>query len=480
MVRVMARRSKYLTARGIDMVHRAAIADGADRSGLTQLTVPVVLNFAVDAAMAIALANTFFFSARDANPGPVLLYLVITIAPFAVIAPLIGPLLDRLQSGRRLAMATTFGLRALLALLMVMNAQYVDGQLVYNPWALYPCALGLLVLSKSFGVLKSAVVPRVLPPTIDLMRVNARLTTFGLFGGTIVGGAIAAVSELVLGTWMPFHAPGAMILLMLLCCAGAFYCMKIPKWVEVTEGEVPTTLTYRTSPQDTQLAGKTSFSKELTAKMRQPLGRTVVTGLWGNGTIRALTGFLTMFVAFYAKAQGGDGWAALMMLGAVGAAAGVGNAVGNGIGTRIQLKSPPRIVLAMTAACFAVALLCAIIGNLAVVIVAGFVGSAGSAIAKICLDSSIQDDLPDESRASAFGRSETVLQLAWVIGAGLGVLLGNHSLWLGFTVITVILGLGLAQTLMTSRGATLVPGFGGRRPEHAAPTVAFAAQPRPH
>ncbi|KJR05418.1 MULTISPECIES: MFS transporter [Gordonia] len=477
-VRVFARRSKYFTARGVNMVHRAATADGADRSGLTALTLPVIANSAVDAAMAVALANTLFFAAATGeskvNVG---LYLALTIAPFALIAPLIGPLLDRLQNGRRIAMAATFGLRAVLGLLIIVNSSWdsSSGQLTYKPWVLYPCALGLMVLSKSFGVLKSAVAPRVLPPSIDLPRVNSRLTTFGLIGGTIVGGGIAGALEMVLGKFLPFHVPGAMIWLVLVAAMGGYYCMKIPSWVEVTEGEVPTTITYRGSPDaeaPTERTHKPSLSKRLAAKMRQPLGRSVVTGLWGNGTIRILTGFLTLYIAFYAKAQDhlGSGWAQLMMLGAVGAAAGVGNAAGNGLGTRIELRNPTAIVVWSTAATFVGCLLAAIFNSLIFVVVAGFIGSATSAIAKVCMDSSIQDDLPEESRASAFGRSETVLQLCWVFGATLGVLLPTE-LWIGFTVVTVFVGIGLVQTFLTSRGSTMVPGFGGRRPDHAAPTM---------
>ena len=164
------------------------------------------------------------------------------------------------------------------------------------------------------------------------------------------------------------------------------------------------------------------WPKMIAAKMRQPLGRKVVAGLWGNGTIRILTGFLTLFVAFYAKAQQGDAsdWTQLLLLGAVGAAAGVGNMIGNGVGTRLELKNPPNIVVGATAACFVVAVLAAIFGNIAAAAVAALVASGTSAIGKVCLDSSIQDDLPDESRASAFGRSETVLQLAWVLGGAIG------------------------------------------------------------
>lgn len=476
-MRVAARRARYLGGRGVSLVHSAATADGADRSGLTALTLPVIINYAVDAAMAVALANTLFFAAATAesklNVG---LYLALTIAPFALIAPLIGPLLDRLQQGRRIAMATTFGLRVILALLIITNAQWdpASGQLNYDPWVLYPCALGLLVLSKSFGVLKSAVAPRVLPPSIDLVRVNSRLTSFGLIGGTITGGAIAVIFEMLLGQWLPFHIPGAMVWLAIIATAGAVLCMKIPSWVEVTEGEIPTSITYRDDSRNEPPAKEKLTAGELAAKMRQPLGRAVIAGLWGNGTIRILTGFLTLYIAFYAKAQEhvGSGWVQLLMLGAVGAAAGVGNAIGNGVGTRIELSNPLRLVLWSTIACFVVSLLAAVFGALWMAVLVALIASGASALAKVCLDSTIQNDLPDESRASAFGRSETVLQLGWVGGAALGVLLPTQ-LWIGFTVITVLLGIGLAQTLLTSRGKTLIPGFGGRRPEHAEPTLAF-------
>jgi hypothetical protein len=95
--------------------------------------------------------------------------------------------------------------------------------------------------------------------------------------------------------------------------------------------------------------------------------------------------------------------------------------------------------------------------------VATLVTSAASAIAKASLDASLQDDLPEESRASAFGRSESLLQLAWVLGGAIGVLVYTE-LWVGFTAISSLLILGLAQTVLSNRGASLVPGLGGNRP----------------
>ena len=110
------------------LVQRAATADGADKSGLTALTWPVVANFAVDSAMAVALANTLFFAAASGeSKDRVALYLLITIAPFAVIAPLIGPALDRLQHGRRVALALSFALRTALAVVLIFNYDGATG-----------------------------------------------------------------------------------------------------------------------------------------------------------------------------------------------------------------------------------------------------------------------------------------------------------------------------------------------------------------
>lgn len=185
----------------------------------------MVANFAVDAAMAVALANTLFFAAASAeSKSKVALYLLITIAPFAVIAPLIGPALDRLQHGRRVALGLSFGLRTVLAFVLIMNYDSATGS--YPSWVLYPCALGMMVLSKSFSVLRSAVTPRVMPPTIDLVRVNSRLTMFGLLGGTIVGGGIAAGVEYSLGYL--FQMPGALYVIVVVSLAGAWLAMQIP------------------------------------------------------------------------------------------------------------------------------------------------------------------------------------------------------------------------------------------------------------
>ena len=457
--RAAAQRSREMGSKMYWMVQRAATADGADKSGLTALTWPVVANFAVDSAMAVALANTLFFAAASGeSKSKVALYLLITIAPFAVIAPLIGPALDRLQHGRRVALAMSFALRTVLALVLIMNYDGAAGS--FPSWVLYPCALAMMVFSKSFSVLRSAVTPRVMPPTIDLVRVNSRLTVFGLLGGTIAGGAIAAGVEYVCTHLLKL--PGALLVVVAFTIAGAFLSMRIPRWVEVTTGEVPATLSYRrdSGPQRRSWPEEV---KNLGGTLRQPLGRNIITSLWGNCTIKVMVGFLFLYPAFVAKANHANGWKQLAWLGMIGAAAAIGNFAGNFLSARLQLGRPAVLVVRCAVAVCAVAIAAAVAGNLMVAAIATLVTSGSSAIAKASLDASLQHDLPEESRASGFGRSESTLQLAWVLGGALGVLVYTE-LWAGFTAVTALLILGLAQTIVSFRGDSLIPGLGGNRP----------------
>jgi MFS family permease len=412
--------------------HQATTADGAGRSGLSSLTYAAMMDYAANAAIAVALANTLFFAAATAESrANVALYLLITVAPFAVVAPVIGPLLDRLQHGRRVAMALSFAGRAFL--LIVMAAHVHD-------WLLYPAALGFMVLAKSYGVLQAAVIPRVLPPGITLVKTNSRLTTFGLVAAGVSGAVAAGISALT-------GSPGALLFTAAICVVGVFLCLRIPSWVEVTEGEVPASL----RAESTEALGS--------SRRRQPMGRQVVVALWGNGTVRVLTGFLTLFVAFAVKAQTeGSPGRQLALLGIVGAAAGAGSFLGNAVGARMHFGRPDQAILGCVAAGLTMAVLAALVQGIAIAALTALVAATASAVAKVCLDAVIQRGVPEASRASAFGRSETVLQMAWVTGGALGVLL-PPIYWVGFAAVSLLLALGLAQTALTRRGLSLIPGF---------------------
>lgn len=55
--------------------------------------------------------------------------------------------------------------------------------------------------------------------------------------------------------------------------------------------------------------------------------------------------------------------------------------------------------------------------------VAGF----SQALAKLSLDALIQRDVPELVRTSAFARSETLLQVAWVFGGAIGIVLPSTA-----------------------------------------------------
>jgi MFS family permease len=429
--RVAAFRSRELTTRGVQIFQRAATADGADRSGLTALTYAVMGNYAVDAALAVALANTLFFAAATAeSTSKVLLYLLITVAPFAVIAPLIGPALDKLQHGRRIALAASSFARALLAVVMALN---------FDSWVLYPCALGMLVLSKSFSVLKAAITPRVLPPELSLVKSNYRLSVFGLLAGGVAGALAAGLS------WA-FGSTGALFLTALLSVAGGLLCLRIPSWVESTAGEIP--------------------MDGVGPKNKRAFPLSVTTTLWANGSIRVETGFLALFIAFVIKSEYSEssGFTQLLLLGVVGVAAGLGGFIGNGLGARLPLNKPETVSILSLAAVAVTTLTAVLIPGLATAAIVGLVGSTASSLAKVCLDSVIQHELPEASRASAFGLSETVLQLSWVFGGVVGLLIGgvwsfgHDSVYtIGFAVITVVLLVGLTQSWLVRSGKSLFP-----------------------
>lgn len=443
-IRSLSKGSRRVARRSADTFNRVTRADGADESGLAALTYTSIINFAADAVLAVALANTLFFASASAeSQGKVALYLLVTIAPFAVIAPVIGPALDRVQRGRRLLMSLSFAARAIIAVILAINFD--------NGWILYPAALAMMVLSKTYSVLKGSMAPRVLPPQLDLVRVNSRLTVIGHVLGSAIAGPIAAAI-----VFLAKSNTGALWFLMLVCVAGAYLCMQIPRWAESTEGEVPATFGEAEADWENPPADDNPTQVLRRGKLRQPLGRDITTALWANGTVRMMTGFLTLFVAFVAKAtSGSSATEQLMMLGLVGAAATVGTFAGNATAARLQLGRPVAIALGTAVPVVVMSVLTAVTGTMSIVTLTGLVASFCSAVAKASLDACIQDDLPEQSRASAFGRSETILQLSWVFGGAMGVLLPT-DFTVGFAVMSVFLGLGLAQTWLSRSGNSLL------------------------
>lgn len=419
------------TAKGI---RKATHAHGAGESGLGKLIELHGVNGAGDMMITVALASTVFFSVpTDEARGRVALYLAITMAPFTLLAPVIGPLLDRLPHGRRAAMAGAFLARAFLALLL-------SGAVVTGGIELYPAALGVLVASKAYGVVRSAVVPRLLPPAFSLVKANSRVTLGGLLA-TGVAAPIGAGLQ-ALGPRYPLY--GAFVLFV----TGMFLSFSLPHKVDSAKGEDKALL----AADEEHLHGPHLIKEKLRRPGLRTVGTAVTHALAANAALRGLSGFLIFFLAFLLREHPLAGASAAVSLGIVGVSAGAGNALGTAVGATLRTRAPELIIVTVIAVVLGVAVTAAVFfGVILVAILAAFAGFA-QALSKLSLDALIQRDVPELVRTSAFARSETLLQMAWVVGGAIGIALPLNGT-LGLSVAAAIVAIGWLGTVRGLLGA---------------------------
>ncbi|REE61662.1 MFS transporter [Streptomyces sp. 3212.3] len=411
-------------ARGI---RKATHAHGAGESGLGKLIELHAVNGAGDVMITVALASTVFFSVpTDEARGRVALYLAITMAPFTLLAPVIGPLLDRLPHGRRAAMAAAMLARALLALI-------ISGAVAAGGIELYPAALGVLVASKAYGVVRSAVVPRLLPPRFSLVKANSRVTLSGLLA-TGVAAPIGAGLQTIGPGW-PLY--GAFVIFI----AGTFLSFSLPPKVDSAKGEDVALL----AADAEHLRGPHRSSTGRRPGLRT-VGPAVTHALGANAALRCLSGFLIFFLAFLLREHPLAGESAAVSLGIVGVAAGAGNALGTAVGAWLKSRAPEVIIVTVVAMALGAAITAAIFFGAFLVASLAAVAGFAQALAKLSLDALIQRDVPELVRTSAFARSETLLQVAWVLGGAIGIALPLNGV-LGLVVGAVIVALGWLATV---------------------------------
>ncbi|HJQ01239.1 MAG TPA: MFS transporter [Jatrophihabitans sp.] len=430
--RAVLARGRYFSRLVAHKVITASEADGARESGLTAMIWNQVMSYAADAMVTVALAGTVFFSApSNAQRGNVLLYLLMTMAPFAVVAPVIGPALDRVRHGRRWVMAGTAIGRAVLAVVMALN--FTDLLL------LFPAALGSLVLSKAYSVIRSTAAPRLVPANLTLVEANARLSLFGLaaavLGGAFVGIAIKLTGSYPFGLWITAAA----------FTVTAYYAFRLPKIVDSLQpaGDGPMRRFRRRTATE---PARTTMLARLIRWTKRGFAPPVIVALQGESSLRWLSGFLTMFLAFYIESTS-HGLRAVASLGAVGIATALGNFGGTAVGTRLRMVRPDLIILFCTIAAGLGCVVAAVLFSLPVAIGAVLICMLCNALSKLSLDAIIQRDVAETLRSSAFGRSETFLQLAWVLGATIALLLPSGNGTLGFAVAAVVM-VGVALTML--------------------------------
>jgi MFS family permease len=422
-LRSVARGTGRLGRGAFRTARRAAAAEGADTSGLARLIELGALNAAADAAVAISLAGTLFFQIPTGEArGQVSLFLGLTMLPFAIVAPLIGPLLDRFSHGRRWAIGATMAVRAFLVWVLA------DSVTSNSVW-LFPAALGVLVSSKAYNVTRAAAAPRLLPQGLSLVTVNARMSMAGVVG-VAVSAPIAALASAIGPEWSLRYAFAIFVIATVLA-------IRLPARVDSSQGEDPIGfLSGASADTRTDPAPGTPSTASRRSKVRIP--PSMAFALRANCGPRWLSGFLTLFMAFLLRVHPIAGHSPKFLLAAIIGAAGVGNVLGLGLGSVMKAVHPKIVLVLSLLADAAAVTVAAVFYGLLPLAVLGFTAGVTQSMAKLSLDSTIQRDVPERVQTSAFARSDTTLQLAWVIGGFVGIALPLKP-HLGLFVAAVVL-----------------------------------------
>ncbi len=432
-------------------------------SPIVQLTWVHAMNLAGDAIVTVSLAGTLFFTVPTKAARPhVLLYLLITMTPFAIVAPVVGPVIDRLRKWRRIIVATTCLGRGTLCLLIAVNPHSL---------LLYPEAFGVLLLSKCYLVAKGAIVPAFVSNQRELVVANAKLTRVALVAGAVAGLLAAGVFKLGGSPWT-------------LWLAAAVYAWSAVLAVRLPPprlGEIPadTDAVVAPAPEASSVpaAGPPAVNAGPPVPRRDASrvapGTRIAMAASAMGLLRGAVGFLTFLVVFVLKESGEPAW----YYGVVIVASGVGSFIGAALAPPMRRRVSEEIVLISSMVVPAIGAVVDVVrfgrpGVWAVAFALGVGASAG----RVAFDSLVQQYAPDAARGRAFARFETRFQLTWVIGAFLAVVL-HLSLTPGLVILAA--GLGVATFSYVS-GLRAAGHWGHRSGEPpTSPTAEVHTPPRP-
>jgi hypothetical protein len=159
-----------------------------------------------------------------------------------------------------------------------------------------------------------------------------------------------------------------------------------------------------------------------------------------------------MFMAFLLREKPFAGWEGreTLLLGLVVGSAGLGSTVGIGLGSVLRRIRPEVTVVVTLAADAVVAVVVTAFYALPTAVLLGLTAGLTQSLGKLSLDALIQRDIPESRRSATFARSETLLQLAWVVGGFIGIVLPLVP-QLGLGVAAAILVAWCAWTLAAVR-----------------------------
>ena len=368
-----------------------------------------------DTAMAVALADSLFLSiSPDAARTKVLLFLAVSMAPFAVVAPLVGPFVDRMKGGQRMVVVLVGVLRAFV---LVGMASSLDSL------TLFPLAFAALILGKTYAIAKSAIVPTTVNDESKFVESNSKLGQISGITGFVVAGPVAALQLI--------DTRAALGLGVIAFLAASLNAYRLPKMaIQV---------------------GQSDAREE--EELHSP---SIVAASIAMRTLRFAVGFMFFHLAFWLRKEiAGTAWFGLA-IGLSGLATLGANFAGPYLRRRMRVEMMlfASLVFVVLVALFAT-WYDRVVGG--IVLVAAV--NAAAAIGRLAFEATVQRDAPDANRGKVFARFETQNQIAWVCGGLIPVII-SPSGWLGFAGVVVISSVG--AVLCWRAGGIVIGSRGGR------------------
>jgi hypothetical protein len=373
-----------------------------------------------DTLITMSLAGSLFFQVPSSEArDKMALYLLLTLAPFTVIGPLLTRLFLRFPTAYRAGLILSTAFRVLVALGMLISG-------LDTIW-LFPLAFTLLVLSRVHGISRGSLMPVVIERPVELVAANARIARIGLLSTAVValpGAGLVAIAPSL-----------AISVAALLFVAGTVAGIQLPA--------VPT--------------------EEVIGGWRRRAGvpRGIRLARVATAGARFLNGYLLLLVAFAFR----DVDAPVADFGAILAGAGVGFFAASLISPWLErrLREEPMVVGSLAIEAAAAFVAAQVFSLPAAAALAGAAGLAWGT-AKFGYDGLLQSTVAPTDRGHAFTVSETMFQSAWVLGALIPVVISIPT-----RVGLALAGIGalLAQLIYIS--GLLVPLAEARRREAMPP-----------
>ncbi|MFM8531892.1 MAG: MFS transporter [Ilumatobacteraceae bacterium] len=368
------------------------------------------------ASAAVALADSLFLSITPGEArGRVIGFLAVSFAPFIILGPLIGPFIDRMPGGRRLLIVSIALLRSLVMIGMMSQL---------NSLWLFPLAFLAMVLNRTYGVSKSALLPSLIRTEADLAEANAKL---GRTAGIV--GFLAALPAALLSIASPKASLALGSLLFLLA---AILAVRLPK-----------------SP--------VAASEPAEIEVRELHQTGIIIAASAQGLVRASVGFLFFHLAFWFAdprrsvevgtvpdgtwkqmqynfgPQFGTFWFGLAVsLAAVGTL--LGNSSTRALRRFERIESLLVVGLLLIGAAGAVA---AISPVTLVALLCMAVVNYAAAFGNMAFETIVQRDAPDANRGRAIAGFQMRFQLMWVAAGLVPVLIPLPGV-VGFAVVAAL------------------------------------------